>query len=230
MDAEYRDAMRRYYDESQVDLDTVVEKYVASLSPPTEAPPAVAPPVLTGRWEDSADGALFVAQIGDGIKLTGSADRGAFGVRGSGTVRGYEVDLTVIRTGLPEYDVLEFEVASGTCFRDFDTGFTIEETNCRTPSRLGTAFVPSRAQAFTAKSEGVDIGAPCTAVARQGVSSRSTSPRSSPLSSPIPPFRTARCSPSSGASATRAWSRSAAISTASPTPPGSALSRSRKTP
>jgi transposase len=45
----------------------------------------------------------------------------------------------------------------------------------------------------------------------------------------LPPFRTARCSPSSGGSATRAWSRSAAISTASRTPPGSASSRSRTT-
>jgi DNA replication protein DnaC len=44
------------------------------------------------------------------------------------------------------------------------------------------------------------------------------------------PSRTARCSPSSGGSATRAWSRSAAISTASRTPPGSASSRSQNHP
>jgi transposase len=42
-----------------------------------------------------------------------------------------------------------------------------------------------------------------------------------------PPLPPAPCSPWSGGSATRAWSRSAATSAACPTPPGSAWSRSR---
>jgi hypothetical protein len=52
-----------------------------------------------------------------------------------------------------------------------------------------------------------------------GASSSSTSPRSGPASRACRPGRSTPSSASSGASRTRAWSRSAAISTPSPTAP-----------